>query len=130
MTMDISIFCLMTPLAQPEYIRVKLSDIPDEIIKEYDLQVKATKDRSVYIVANPGMYSLPQFGLLANQLFEKSLNKHSYHQSKLVLGLWNHKWKTVQFTLLVDDVGVNYASKEHMMHLKKMLEEPYTITTK
>jgi hypothetical protein len=52
MTMDISNFYLMTPLSRPEYIRVKLSDIPDEIIKEYNLKSKATKDGSIYIVAN------------------------------------------------------------------------------
>ena len=33
MIMDISNFYLMTPLARPEYIQVKLSDIPDEIVK-------------------------------------------------------------------------------------------------
>ena len=44
MTMDISNFYLMNPLARPEYIRVKLSDLPDEIINEYKLKIKATKD--------------------------------------------------------------------------------------
>ncbi len=34
MTMDISNFCLMTPLHRPEFIRMKLSNIPDEIIDE------------------------------------------------------------------------------------------------
>ena len=87
MTMDISNFYLMTPLSRPEYIRVKLSDIPDEIINEYKLKDKATKDGSVYIVANRGMYGLPQSGLLANQLLEKRLNKHGYYQSKLIPGL-------------------------------------------
>ena len=53
--MDISNFYLMTPLARPEYIRVKLSDILDKIIKEYNSKVKATKDGSVYIIANHGM---------------------------------------------------------------------------
>ena len=38
MTMDISNFYLMTPLTRPEFIRIKLSDIPDEIIKEYKLR--------------------------------------------------------------------------------------------
>ena len=79
MTMDISDFYLVTPLAQPKYIQVKLSDIPDEIIKEYDLKAKATKDELVYIVENCGMYGLPQSVLLANQLVEKRLNKHGYH---------------------------------------------------
>ena len=47
MTMDISNFYLMTLLSQPKYIRVKLSDIPDKIINEYNLKDKATKDGSV-----------------------------------------------------------------------------------
>jgi hypothetical protein len=37
MTMDISNFYLMTPLKRPEYIRMKISDIPEEIIIEYRL---------------------------------------------------------------------------------------------
>ena len=71
MTMDILNFHLMMPLAQPEYIRVKFCDIPDKIIKEYNLKAKETKDGPVYIVANCGMYGLPQSGLLANELLEK-----------------------------------------------------------
>ena len=35
MTMDISNFYLMTPLHQPEFIHLKLSDIPDKVIEEY-----------------------------------------------------------------------------------------------
>ncbi len=35
MTMDISNFYLMTPLHQPEFICMKLSNIPDEVINEY-----------------------------------------------------------------------------------------------
>eukprot|EP00804_Cyclotella_cryptica_P009172 CCRYP_003222-RA/>CCRYP_003222-RA protein AED:0.45 eAED:0.45 QI:0/-1/0/1/-1/1/1/0/129 len=35
MTMDISNFYLNTPLKRPEYIRMKLSNIPEEIITEY-----------------------------------------------------------------------------------------------
>ena len=56
MTMDISNFYLITPLSRPEYIWIKLSDIPDKIIKDYNLLKKATKDESIYIKANKGMY--------------------------------------------------------------------------
>ena len=38
MTMDISNFYLNLLLPQPEYIRLKISDILEEIIKEYHLQ--------------------------------------------------------------------------------------------
>ena len=52
MTLDISNFYLMTPLKRPEYIRVKLADIPQEIIHEYKLRDKATPDISIHIEAN------------------------------------------------------------------------------
>ena len=87
MTMDISNFYLMTPLHRPEFICIKLSDIPNEVINEYKLREKATKNGSIYIRAKRGMYGLPQAGLIANELLEKRLNKHGYRQSKLVPGL-------------------------------------------
>ena len=37
MTMDISNFYLMTPLHRPKFIRIKLCNIPDEVINEYKL---------------------------------------------------------------------------------------------
>ena len=84
---------------------------------------------SIHIQANRGMYGLPQAGLLANELLEKRLNKRGYRQSKLVPGLWTHDWRPVQFTLVVDDFGVKYVGEEHAIHLKKTMEENYTVTT-
>ena len=106
MTMDISNFYLMTPLPRPEYLRLKLSDIPKEIITEYRLDLLAEPDGTIYVLVQLGMYRLPQGGLLANELLEKRLNAQGYHQSKLVPGLWNHIWHPIQFTLVVDDFGI------------------------
>ncbi|KAL7490093.1 hypothetical protein ACHAW6_016101 [Cyclotella cf. meneghiniana] len=129
MTMDLSDFYLMTPLTRPEYIRIKMTDIPQEIIKEYKLRSIVSNDGFIYIMAIRGMYGLPQSGLLANQLLEKRLNKHGYFQSKYIPGLWKHNWRPVQFTLVVDDFGVKYVGKEHALHLKEALEQDYTVTT-
>lgn len=128
MTMDISNFYLNTPLTRPEYVRIQLIDIPDEIIDEYNLRTKAT-DGAIYVEINKGMYGLPQAGLLANQLLEKRLNKHGYHQSKLVPGLWTHEWRPIQFTLVVDDFGVKYVGKEHAKHLQSVISKYYPVTT-
>ena len=128
MTMDIASFYLMTPLAHPEYIRVSIQDIPDKIIQEYNLKSIVTDDGLIYIKANRGMYGLPQAGLLANELLEKRLNKRGYHQSKLVRGLWKHKWRPIQFTLVADDFGVQYFGQEHALHLKATLEDNYGVT--
>eukprot|EP00804_Cyclotella_cryptica_P008989 CCRYP_003095-RA/>CCRYP_003095-RA protein AED:0.22 eAED:0.22 QI:0/0/0/1/1/1/7/0/754 len=124
MTMDISNFYLKTPLKCPEYIRMKFTDIPEEIIRNL-----MEPDECVYIMIVLGMYGLPHAGLIANKLLEKRLNKHGYHQSKLVPGLWKHKWGPIWFTLVVDNFGVKYVGKEHSLHLKSVLESYYPLST-
>ena len=128
MTADLSNFYLNTPLKRPEYIRPKLSDIPDEIIEQYGLRDKASKDGYVYMAVTKGMYGLPQAGLLANQLLEKRLNKHGYRQSKLVPGLWSHDTRPIQFTLVVDDFGVKYERSKDARHLMNVLKQHYDVT--
>ena len=129
MTMDIFNFYLQTPLKRKEYIRMKLADVPEEVIREYNLHRKVTKDGSIHIEASCGMYGLPQAGLLANKLLERRLNKHGYQQSKLVLGLWKHDWRPVQFTLVVDDFGVKYVGTEHALHLQCVIHNDYEVKT-
>ena len=90
MTINISNFYLNSPLPCPEFIKIKLSDIPQEIINEYNLRKKAISDSHIYIVTDKSMYGLPQAGLIANELLERGLNKYGYRQSKLVSGLWQH----------------------------------------
>jgi hypothetical protein len=128
MTMDISNFYLMTPLHRAKFIRVELSDIPDEVIREYKLREKATKNGSIYNRAKRGMYGLPQAGLLTNKLLEKRLSKHRYRQSKLIPGLWKHDTRPIQLTLVVDDFDVKYVGKEHAQHLKIALKEHNKLT--
>jgi hypothetical protein len=57
---DLSNFYLMMPIKQPEYGRVKQTDIPDETIDEYNLCEKATPVGLVYFKVVQGMYGLPQ----------------------------------------------------------------------
>ena len=108
MTMDIANFYLMTPLKRPEYVKIKLRDIPEEIIMEYKLCDLATPDGKVYIKETKGMYGIPHAGLLANEQLETRLNKHGYWQSKLVPGLWKHDTRPIHFTLVVDNFGVKF----------------------
>ena len=59
MTADISNFYLNTPLEQPEYIRLKLSNIPDKIIDQYKLCNKVTPEGYIYVEVSKDMYRLP-----------------------------------------------------------------------
>ncbi len=127
MMIDISNFYLMTPLKRPECIRVKINDLPEEIINEYKLHKKVNKAGMVYIEVTKGMYGLPQAGLLANELLEQRLNKHGYFQSKLEPGLWKHITRPISFTHVVDDFGIKYVGKEHVDHLMNVLQEHYQV---
>ncbi len=38
-------------------------------------------------------------------------------------GLWRHKWRPIQFCLLVDNFGVEYVGIEHFNHLLDLLKK-------
>ena len=68
MTIDIKEFYLFTPMNRFEYMLLKLSDLPDDVILHYKLADKVTKDGYVYVEIRQGMYGLPQAGLIAQKL--------------------------------------------------------------
>ena len=49
MTIDIKNFYLNTPMERFEYMRLKLADIPDDVIHQYNLADKVTPDGWVYL---------------------------------------------------------------------------------
>jgi hypothetical protein len=102
-TMDIKNFYLCTPMACYEYMHLKLSDMPDNVIAHYKLLDILTPDGYVYCEIRQGMYGLPQAGIIAQELLAKRLKEHRYSQSKTTPGLWTHEWRPVMFSLVVDD---------------------------
>ncbi len=71
-------------------MRLKLNDIPEEIIIEYIFCEIATEDGYVYCEIQKGMYGLPQAEIIAQDLLQECLGKVGYHQSKIIPGLWTH----------------------------------------
>ena len=118
----------MTPLKRPEYAKIKLSDIPEEVIHENKLQEEATPDGWVYIMVVRGMYGLPQAGLLGHDLLEEQLNQEGYFQSQIAPGLWKHKTRDIKFILVLDDFGIKYLKKDDLDHLIKLLKKYYEVT--
>jgi len=93
MGIDISNFYLGTPMD------------PDHIVKQYNLGEKA-KNGFVYLELRNAIYGLPQAGSLANKLIKEWLEPHGYREVPHTPGLWKHKTRPVQFSLVVDDFGV------------------------
>ena len=67
-----------TLLARYEYLRLKLSNLSDDITEEYNLKEKTSKDDFVYVEVRKGMYWFLQAGLLEHILLEEQLQKHGY----------------------------------------------------
>jgi len=121
MSLDISNFYLMAPMTRYEYVRMNLSDFPDDIIEEYNLREITSNDGTVIAECRRAVYGLPQAGILANKYLEKRLNEYGYYQSDYTNGLWAHKSRPIQFALCVDDFGVKYVNDEDVEHLKSAL---------
>jgi hypothetical protein len=103
-TFDLKDFYLNMPMEQPEYMRMKLSDLlPQEFVDLYSLTKIAEDNGNVYIKVQKGMYSLLQAGILAHRLLEQQLNEHKYHQSQATSGLWKHALRPISFTLSVNN---------------------------
>ena len=65
-------FYLDTPMEKPEYVRVKLEDVPQEFVEEYHL-LENERHGWVYFEIVRGCYGLPQSGKLANNLLSTRL---------------------------------------------------------
>ncbi len=124
-TIDLKDFYLMTPMTRPEYMCMKIKDLPEDFVIMYNLANKATSDRFIYTKIQKGMYGLPQAGILAQELLEQCLNTHGYRQSPITPGLWQQDYWPISFTLCVDDFGIKYVGREHAEHLASILSKHY-----
>jgi len=71
-TINLKSFYLDTPMPDPEYVRIKITDIPAEFIEEYKL-TGTDRDGWIYFEIRQGCYGLPQAGILVNDLLRSRL---------------------------------------------------------
>jgi hypothetical protein len=102
---------------------MKVSDLPPNFVKSYNLNSLANNGGTIYVKIKKGMYGLQQGSFLAQNLLEKQINQHGYQQSKVTPGLWKHDWQPISFTLYVGEFGIKYVGWEHTNHLKKNLNK-------
>ena len=66
---------------------------------------------------NKGMYSLKEAGVLVYSDLKQYLSKYGYHPTKYTLGLQKHYINKIIFTLVVDNFGMKYLTKEYALYL-------------
>jgi hypothetical protein len=77
-------------MAKPEYICIKIFDIPNKFIKEYKL-TGLDHEGWIYFKIRQGCYGLPQAGILANNLLHFCLVAEGFYEAALTPSLWHHK---------------------------------------
>ena len=69
-----------------------------------------------------GMYGIPQAGKLANNPLRKILATCGYIECTHTPGLWQHVWRPISFTLVIDYYGVKFIGVQHLRRLIASLE--------
>ena len=113
-------------MEKPEYARVKLEDITQEFIEEYHM-LENERHGWVYFDIFCGCYVLPQSGKLDNNLPRTRLEDAHYYETSTIPDLWRHKWRSIQFLLIVDDFGIEYMRKQDAYHLASVLKNHHDI---
>jgi hypothetical protein len=109
-------------MPKPKYICIKILDIPDEFIGKYKL-TGLDRDGWIYLKIRQGCYGLPQAGILANDLLHSCLKNKGFYEAASTPGLWCHKWRPLQFCLIVDKFGIKYVGLEHFNYLLGILKK-------
>jgi hypothetical protein len=126
-TINIKNFYLDTPMVDPEYVCIKITDIPKEFILEYDLAGKEVHNGWIYFEIQCGCYSLCQAGILANNLLCGRLENEGSYKAATTPGLWKQKWQPIQFSLTVNDFCMEYVCIKYFNHLLVVLQQYHQV---
>jgi hypothetical protein len=99
-------FYLDTPMPNPKYVCIKITNIPKRFIEESKL---AGRDRDgwIYFKILQGCYGLSQAGILTNYLLCSHLVAKGFYEEALTPGLWCHKWLPIQSASLSTTLASN-----------------------
>jgi hypothetical protein len=70
-----------------------------------------------------GCYGLPHACILATGLLCPPLKAKDFDEAASTPGLWHHKWRPIQFCLIVDDFVVEYVGLEHFNFLLSIFKK-------
>ena len=127
MTADITDFYLGTPLSRPEYMVVRLDQIPQASQDKYILSPSLIRHGCVLAEVTKSIYGLPQAGRLSQQRLIQHLAKHGYEPAPHSPCLFRHRTRQISFVLIVDDFGIRYRNKADAEHLLTALRDLYPL---
>ena len=105
---------------------MKIDILTDKIIAKYNLR-NIVHNVWVYIKIKQGMYGLKESGVLANKLLKEQLSTYGYYKCNYTPVLYKNFWRTIVFSLVVDDFGVKCEGIQQAKHLKESLDHHYEV---
>jgi hypothetical protein len=127
MCFDIKKFYLTAALEYFKYMKIPISLFPTWTIEQYKLN-KLAVDGWVYIEMRHAIWGLSQAGILANKRLRQKLSPFGCHKSVNTPGLWMHESRSITFTFVVDNFGVEFVNKDNVNHLISSIKKVYTVT--
>ena len=127
MILYIKDFYYGTAIARYEYMKLAQACIPDGIIGQYNLGALRS-DGWVYLETRKGMPGLIQASRIANNQLKAHIANFGFYPVPRTPRRWNHTTKPIILSLVVNDFGVKYISKENADHLIQELQKLYTIS--
>ena len=97
-------------------MRIPLKIIPQEIIDTYYLTALVDEQGWIYMCIEKGIYGLKQASIIANQELLKHMTPFGYHPIQHTPGLWVHDSRKTLFSLVVNNLCVQYFSIEDADH--------------
>ena len=82
-----------------------------------------------FIGINTGMYGMKKYAIISYIKLVKHVNRHRYYPILFTPGLWAHINLATKLYLCVDDLGVQYFSKDEADHLLDELKKHYAVST-
>ena len=104
-----------------------MSEIPQEIIDEYNLETIVNEDGYYYAEIRKALSGLFESGYIVNVELKRILRLEGYILSKFTPGLFTHKTREIVFSLVVDDFGVRYKEREDAEHLLNTIKGRYPV---
>jgi hypothetical protein len=93
------------------------------------IQHGETGDQWIHIFGNAmSCVGLLQAGILVNKCLRQKLAPFGYYKHINTQGLWYHEPWPISFTLVVDNFGVKYKTKNNIKHLIGAIASTYNLT--
>ena len=69
------------------------------------------------------IHGLPQVGNIPNDKLKQHMAKFGYDTAPITTNLWRHQTRPIQYSLVVDDFGIQYESQDDINHLLDTLKK-------